>query len=272
MKEELEDNAEAAAHTFSPLRPRLPRLFNSRDDRLHHDDDALHAVPPQLSRRRQTLENIRTALSRDKEELTPYLSWEPTLGRNSAFPGLTVEQREELGGIEYRSLKTLALILVSYFWIFEIISACIFIPWIVKSSRWGPVVDQDGLNRVWWAIWTSHSAFMDLGFTLTPDSMESFNTAILIMLMMTFLIVIGNTGFPVMLRFIIWICSLIAPHGSGVWEELRFLLDHPRRCFTLLFPSGATWWLFWLLVALNGIDLIFFIILDVGGVPISVSL
>jgi hypothetical protein len=31
-----------------------------------------------------------------------------------------------------------------------------------------------------------------------------------------------------------------------------------------LFPSGATWWLFWLLIILNGLDVIFFIVLDVG--------
>jgi hypothetical protein len=42
----------------------------------------------------------------------PYLSWTPTVGRNSAFVDLTEEQREELGGIEYRSLKLLAIILV----------------------------------------------------------------------------------------------------------------------------------------------------------------
>ena len=42
----------------------------------------------------------------------PYLSWQPTIGRNSAFVDLTEEQREELGGIEYRSLKLLAIILV----------------------------------------------------------------------------------------------------------------------------------------------------------------
>ena len=43
---------------------------------------------------------MRTAFSREKVEGTPYLSWEPTIGRNSAFPDLTEEQREELGGIE----------------------------------------------------------------------------------------------------------------------------------------------------------------------------
>ena len=112
-------------------------------------------------------------------------------------------------------------------------------------------------------IFTPASMFNDLGFTLTPDSMISFQEAVLVLLLGSFLIVIGNTGFPCMLRFVIWVCSKCVPRESGIWEELKFLLDHPRRCFTLLFPNRATWVLFWILVALNGIDLVFFIILDV---------
>lgn len=50
-----------------------------------------------------------------EKEPMPYLSWQPTIGRNSAFVDLTEEQREELGGIEYRSLKTLAIILICKF-------------------------------------------------------------------------------------------------------------------------------------------------------------
>ena len=105
--------------------------------------------------------------------------------------------------------------------------------------------------------------FNDVGFTLTPDSMESFQEAVVPLLLGSFLIVIGNTGFPCMLRFVIWVASLFVPRTSGIWEEFKFLLDHPRRCFTLLFPTQATWWLFWILVVLNGLDLIFFIVLDV---------
>jgi len=41
----------------------------------------------------------------------PYLSYQPTLGRNSQFVDLTDEQRDELGGIEYRSLKLLFRVL-----------------------------------------------------------------------------------------------------------------------------------------------------------------
>lgn len=48
-------------------------------------------------------------------------------------------------------------------------------------------------------------------------------------------------------------------------ESYCFLLDHPRRCFTLLFPSSATWWLVGVLSILNFSDLFFFLILDLGN-------
>lgn len=106
--------------------------------------------------------------------------------------------------------------------------------------------------------------FNDLGFTITPDSMISFQEAAVPLLLGTFLVIIGNTGFPCMLRLVIWLSSLLVSRESGTWEEFQFLLDHPRRCFTLLFPSIATWWLFWILITLNSIDLVLFIVLDVS--------
>lgn len=214
-------------------------------------------------RRSSTFRTLQRSNTARTMEPAPYLSWEPTIGRNSFFIGLTEEQREELGGIEYRALKTLALVLIAYFFAFHLLGLICLVPWILHTS-YGQVVTAQGQGRVWWGIFTAASAFNDLGFTLTNNSMVSFGAAVFPMLLMTFLIIIGNTGFPCMLRFVIWTISKLAPFGGAVWEELQFLLDHPRRCFTLLFPREATWWLFAILVILNGLDLIFFIILDLN--------
>jgi hypothetical protein len=205
--------------------------------------------------------------SRDDEpkEEAPYLSWIPTIARNSTFINLSEDQREELGGIEYRALKTLAVILAVYFLAFHLLGVICLTPWILRSGTYGPVVTDAGVGRPWWGIFTAASAFNDLGYTLTPDSMISFGTAVFPLLLMTFLILIGNTAFPCMLRFIIWLTSKFVPRGSALWDELRFLLDHPRRCFTLLFPRAATWWLFAVLVVLNAVDVLFFVILDVSS-------
>jgi potassium uptake Trk family protein len=255
------EDSQAAGGTSEHMRFRKHRIFNqSTQDRENTggDDD-----PSRLQRARsKTVETLRSALSRDKTDDMPYLSYTPTIGRNSNFLGLTMEQREELGGIEYRSLRTLAYVLAGYFWGFQILAFTFLLPYILHNKQYGSVVEEAGVSRTWWAFWTSNSAFMDLGFTLTPDSMNSFARSEFVLMIMWFFIIIGNTGFPVMLRFIIWSISHLIPRHSGLWDETRFLLDHPRRCFTLLFPSGATWWLFWILVVLNAVDLIFFIILD----------
>ncbi|TAQ87249.1 hypothetical protein B7494_g4412 [Chlorociboria aeruginascens] len=269
-------NRSATDRTADDSRPSpVSRAFGALRSRNTKamDDDKAGAESSQMTARfkmrSHTFQSIKSALSKDQEEPMPYLSWEPTVGRNSIFVGLSEAQREELGGIEYRSLKSLATILIVYFVGFSVFGVVCLTPWIYKSATYGKVVTDAGQGRAWWGIFTANSAFNDLGYTLTPDSMISFGSAIWPLLVMTFLIIIGNTGFPIMLRIIIWVTVNYVPKGSGIWEELKFLLDHPRRCFTLLFPAQATWWLFWILVALNVVDLVFFIILDLGNTVVT---
>lgn len=61
--------------------------------------EAPRAIP--RTRSRSTLD------SNPATENLPYLSYQPTVGRNSRFLGLSLEQKDELGGIEYRSLRLL---------------------------------------------------------------------------------------------------------------------------------------------------------------------
>ncbi|KAJ4860436.1 cation transport protein domain-containing protein [Trichoderma breve] len=272
-RDELKDDVAAAGNVVDSLRFRRPRFFNRSQDKLHEDgEEPRHErsrTPHPHPVRTRTMDTIRSALTREKVDDMPYLSYTPTMGRNSNFLGLTLEQREELGGIEYRALRTLALVLLFYFWMFHILAVVCLLPYILHNQHYGNVLTADDIGKTWWAFWTANVAFMDVGFTLTPDSMNSFATSEWVLMAMWFFIIIGNTGFPVMLRFMIWVASKLTPRGTGLWEEFRFLLDHPRRCFTLLFPSNANWWLFWILVLLNVIDLVFFIVLDLGAEPIT---
>ncbi|GKU15547.1 unnamed protein product, partial [Fusarium langsethiae] len=109
----------------------------------------------------------------------------------------------------------------------------------------------------------------NLGFTLTPDSMISFRDAKWPMILMSFLAFAGNTLYPVFLRLTIWILSKITPKNSPTQESLTFLLNHPRRCYTLLFPSGPTWILFGIIFALNFIDVLLIILLDLKNSEVS---
>ena len=69
------------------------------------------AFKPGLSARTKSIASLINTRTEDVDPM-PYLSWHPTVGRNSAFIDLTEDQREELGGIEYRALKTLAIVLI----------------------------------------------------------------------------------------------------------------------------------------------------------------
>lgn len=193
---------------------------------------------------------------------TNYLSWVPTVGKNSAFMHLTEAQKEELGGVEYRATKLLIKILAAYYFGFHIVALCMMMGYIYVDKLSGDKMRAFGIKPAWWAGFTAQSTFNDLGFTLSPNSMSSFDKSVYVLIVLAFFIVIGNTGFPVFLRFILWVLFKLAKPLSLYKESLGFLLDHPRRCFTMLFPLIPTWWLFLILVILNATDLVLFIILD----------
>lgn len=200
-----------------------------------------------------------------KQMSTNYLSWTPTVGRNSTFVHLTEEQKNELGGVEYRAVKLLLKILSTYYIGFHIVAFCMLVGYIKVDTGKAAEMRAFGISPVWWGFFTAMSSFNDLGLTLTPNSMSSYNKSPYVLIVCSFFIVIGNTGFPILLRFLIWVLFKLAKPVSLFKESLGFLLDHPRRCFTLLFPSVPTWWLFIILILLNAVDLILFVILDLGS-------
>lgn len=95
------------------LKKRMPL----KSVKMSDDDDAVAQTaigrvpsPRGLRTRTKTFASFLTTRSEERDPM-PYLSYQPTMGRNSLFVNLSEEQREELGGIEYRALKLLAAIL-----------------------------------------------------------------------------------------------------------------------------------------------------------------
>ncbi|KAH6970899.1 cation transport protein-domain-containing protein [Ilyonectria sp. MPI-CAGE-AT-0026] len=200
----------------------------------------------------------------------PQLSREVTVGRNSLFHNMTSEDREELGGIEYRSLKLLLKIVLSYFFGLHLFGFILLLGWIQYADpKYPDYIEECGQNKHWWAFYTAQTMTSNLGFTLTPDSMISFNDAPAPMLMMSFSALAGHTFYPIFLRLLIWTMSKLSPRRSSIQEPLSFLLNHPRRCYTLLFPSGPTWALVGLLLLLNIVDIVLIIVLDLDNSAVA---
>ncbi|KAI7938640.1 hypothetical protein MJO28_014219 [Puccinia striiformis f. sp. tritici] len=211
-----------------------------------------------------------------------YIKFNAIVGRNSNFLTLTSAQEEELGGLEYRALSMLLKVVIGYWTIFQLLAILILIPYLETPSdnkRFGEVFDAPGgTHRVWYAIWITCSAFTNGGMSLIDAGFTVFHGGYLLMLVCSALIVAGNTGFPIILRAIIWalskVCRESTPEehrkvGGGTQEVLNFLLDHPRRCFVYLFPSKQTWYLFFVLLLFTFTDWFFFLILDIGNPKIE---
>lgn len=87
-----------------------------------------------------------------------------------------------------------------------------------------------------------------------------------------FLILAGNTLYPCFLRFIIWTMRMMIPDRPA-WKSWRltldFILEHPRRVYTNLFPARHTWYLLGTIIILNGIDWAGFEVLSIGNKEIE---
>jgi len=213
-----------------------------------------------------------TSVSQQQPALNdrPFLSRQATIGRNSQFHNLTSHDRELLGGIEYRSLKLLLKIVTSYFFGIHLFGAICLVGWIQTANpKYKDYLQSTGQDKNWWAFYSAQTMVDNLGFTLTPDSMISFRDAKFPMVLMSFLAFAGNTLYPVFLRLVIWLMSKITPKHSPTQEPLAFLLEHPRRCYTLLFPSRPTWILFAIIFTLNFVDILLIIILDLHNPEVA---
>lgn len=254
------------------LRRRQPRRISTGDgfqmtaarsmDRVAGVASSLLMMGSETTRpRRQST----TSVSQQQPALNdrPFLSRQATIGRNSEFHNLTSHDRELLGGIEYRSLKLLLKIVTAYFFGIHLFGAICLVGWIQTANpKYREYLQSTGQDKNWWAFYSAQTMVDNLGFTLTPDSMISFRDANWPMILMSFLAFAGNTLYPVFLRLVIWTMSKLLPKHSSTQEPLAFLLNYPRRCYTLLFPSKPTWILFGIIFALNFIDVLLIIVLD----------
>lgn len=202
-----------------------------------------------------------------------YISFDAVVGRNSHFHDLSKEEHDELGGVEYRALRALLWIVAAYWLFVQLFAFIISAPYLAAGNRYAaafvPPALQRSVNLWWYTAFNAVSAFTNTGMSLVDQSMVPFQTAYLFIVVIIFLIFAGNTSFPIFLRLNIWGISKLVPASSRLHETLKFLLDHPRRCFVYLFPSTQTWFLVLVMVGLTLTDWVSFMVLDIGNQTIE---
>ncbi|PIL30855.1 transporter [Ganoderma sinense ZZ0214-1] len=178
------------------------------------------------------------------------------IGRNSEFniDELSDEQLEEVGGIEQYFIGT------------QLLSFILIAPWLSTTQTYDAVFSSQFrvVNKPWFSLFQVAAAYTGGGMSLVDAGMVPFQKAYLMIFAMMFVILAGNHGLPIFLRFTIWLCTKVVKDGGTKDQVLHFLLDHPRRCFLYLFPSHVTWYLAAVLVFFTAIEWALFIVLDIG--------
>ncbi|OJI85168.1 hypothetical protein ASPTUDRAFT_926391 [Aspergillus tubingensis CBS 134.48] len=199
-----------------------------------------------------------------------YFRSKGSIARNSQFHGLTPEERERLGGVEYKAVSLL-LVIVALYWVLFLLCGIIGMgTWIAVNHP--DIPRANGLSPFWTGAFFAVSAFVNSGMSLLDANMTAFQTNAYPLLTMAFLILSGNTLYPCFLRFIIWAMRCVIPDKPSwaTWKvTLDFILDHPRRVYTNLFPRRHTWYLLGTIVILNAIDWAGFEVLSIGNKEIE---
>ncbi|KAK3305463.1 cation transport protein-domain-containing protein [Chaetomium strumarium] len=190
-------------------------------------------------------------------------------GRNAQFHGLTVEEREHLGGCEYRAIRVLSVIVPLYFVLWQLLGCLVLGAWINNNQPEPPL--RNGIHPWWLGIFNGVSAFNNSGMSLLDANMIPFQNSYLVLITMGLMILAGNTAYPIFLRLIIWSLSKFPTPGtnrdgySGLKDTFKFILQYPRRVYTNLFPARPTWWLLFMLILLNSVDWAAFELLNLGN-------
>eukprot|EP01121_Diplochlamys_sp_Union-15-3_P020319 TRINITY_DN78_c0_g4_i1.p1 TRINITY_DN78_c0_g4~~TRINITY_DN78_c0_g4_i1.p1 ORF type:complete len:518 (-),score=45.40 TRINITY_DN78_c0_g4_i1:91-1644(-) len=160
--------------------------------------------------------------------------------------------------LEYKALKRILVVVLLYFFA-NIIFFALVLGIYGVASKWARQFLKDRhVNPAWFGVFHSISAFNDAGFSIFQDNFVGFVNTAFTPLVKIYLILSGNLAFPILLYFII----VILKRFSRKKKIYDFLLKHPRRCFTHLFPWKQTKWLIKVLFLITMSEFVMFLVLD----------
>lgn len=103
-----------------------------------------------------------------------YFASKAVVSRNSSFHGLAPAERDELGGVEYRAVSFLSVIVPIYWLSFLILGAVGVGGWL-KAYR-PDISRSNGLSPFWTGAFFAVSAFVNSGMSLLDENMTALQT------------------------------------------------------------------------------------------------
>jgi len=177
---------------------------------------------------------------------------EEASGTSEIFHTTFEERLRKRQTLEYMALgkvlkMVLGFIFMSHLFGFLVIYIC-----AVGDAAFLQQLENWKVGPAWHSFYLVVSSFQNNGLTLMPDSVESLNRKPVPLMASAMLILIGNTCFAICIRLIASVMLKCTRRDSQDRKAYTFLLEHPRRCFTHLFPPEHTLWLCMVLFFLTG--------------------
>lgn len=192
-----------------------------------------------------------------------------SIGRNGQFYDLTEEQREFLGGVEYRALRILFVIISVYFVVLQVLGAIALGAWMSVHGANAAAVNS---QNPWWAgIFLCISSFNNAGMTLLDAGIAAFDGDAFVLTVVTILALAGNYAFPAFIRVTVFLFSFLLKRTTDEdeythWKDaLDFILKYPRRLFMLMFPARANWVFVGICTSLGLLNWVMLLILSIGN-------
>ncbi|CAI5501448.1 unnamed protein product, partial [Closterium sp. Naga37s-1] len=162
--------------------------------------------------------------------------------------------------LELRALELLSWLVPVYMVVVQAMALLLMLVIVYVSPSVRQVVDSNGVSPLFFSVFQVVSAFTNTGLVLLNSNLVDFNTNVPLLLLLSALILLGNTLFAPMLRGLLLLLHRAAKGERKVVYE--YLLEHPRKCYTHLFPRSSTLWLVATVVAFNSAEFIFFCVFD----------
>ncbi|KAF3769548.1 hypothetical protein M406DRAFT_86394 [Cryphonectria parasitica EP155] len=234
-----------------------------------------HASNNTTTRRRPRTRSDARPTSSDGFDFRTFIRTnKKSIGRNGQFFDLTDEEREYLGGVEYRALRILFVIVAVYFVLFQLFGAIALGAWM--ASREPKLATANAQSPWWTGVFLCISSFNNAGMTLLDDGIAAYENDAFVLTIVTILALAGNYAFPAFIRATVFFCSCMLRLATeadehATWKEaFDFILKYPRRLFMLMFPAKANWTFVAICTSLGVVNWVSILILSIGNSVLEV--
>lgn len=172
---------------------------------------------------------------------------------------LEIEVKEQAKHMpEYEALRLVAKICICIFFTAIVLSTLLLGLYFQFVPSRKAIMDRNNVNPWWFALFTAVASFNNAGFLQLPDNLIQLNDDYFTLGIIMILILIGNTAYPILFRFVAYVLHRRQPNNLA----RQYLLDHPRRVYTLMFPTLHTRILIMCIIGFTLAEFICFLSLD----------